>query len=741
MAGKRTLKRQLSLTQAIMLGTAGTLGSGVFVLSGHAAALAGPAGIWAILIAGILSFSIALNYCELATTYPETGGAMTYVREAWGKGLVSFLVGSMDCVSSTFYTALSAVSFAYSASVFFPGIASSSYGIGLVAIGAILLFVMLNIFGVTKVGNMQVVMGIILLLAFGIYVIAGFTMPNGFSTATLLLPGGRWFATDNFGANLGIILKTIALIYSMYVGFEVIADDAEEIKNPTKNIPIAILVSLSLVVLVYTLVFTVARGTSADIAGSETALSDSINLFLGKPGVTMIGIAGMIGSLTSINSSMLSATRESFSLSRDGTWPAVLSRLNKARIPYISILMIGGISILVTSIGAVDFLSYITSGGYLFILLMANLAMITLRKKYPFIHRPFKVPFFPLTPIIASLVCLLVLAFSELNALLFMGILLLIFAVYYFIRLGITSWQNERKLFQNPGRHRLVIPIQSDSGMENLIRLGARIAKAQSDANLCLLQVVEPEVSENPEAKTQLISSRQYALEKFIKYAVEQNVPMYAKSITAPTLSEGIVDDLKYDDNVRLTLFKWPVNESEQARFAETLEPVMKDGLTNIGVLFDQGIDKLENILVPVGGGHHSRFAIQIAELLSKADKGTIDVVQVVDQNVDDEVYEDQMAYLQEIVMTELGTIPGNMNLYLVRGDDPVKGIINETEEREYDLVIIGSYEGEPQAEHLFGEVVDRIRKATRTSVLAVRQEESASSWWRKQFHPGNKKK
>lgn len=165
MAGKRILKRQLNLPQVIMLGTAGTLGSGVFVLSGHAAAVAGPAAIWAVLIAGILSFSIALNYCELATTYPETGGAMTYVREAWGKGLIAFLVGSMDAISSTFYTALSAVGFAYSVSVFFPGLATSAFGIGAVAIAAILLFMILNILGVTKVGNLQVVMGGILLLA------------------------------------------------------------------------------------------------------------------------------------------------------------------------------------------------------------------------------------------------------------------------------------------------------------------------------------------------------------------------------------------------------------------------------------------------------------------------------------------------------------------------------------------------------------------------------------------------
>src|SRR5690606_17366442 len=145
----------------------------------------------------------------------------------------------------TFYTALSAVGFAYSVSVFFPGLATSAFGIGAVAIAAILLFMILNILGVTKVGNLQVVMGGILLLAFAIYLIAGFTMPNGFNTATLL-PTGRWFQTDNAGVNIGVILKTIALIYAMYVGFEVIADDAEEVNNPTRNIPLAIMISLFL---------------------------------------------------------------------------------------------------------------------------------------------------------------------------------------------------------------------------------------------------------------------------------------------------------------------------------------------------------------------------------------------------------------------------------------------------------------------------------------------------------------
>src|SRR5690606_3159824 len=222
----------------------------------------------------------------------------------------------------------------------------------------------------------------------------------GFSTETFL-SSGKFFIGDNFGQNLTSILRTIALIYALYVGFEVIADDAEEVKNPTKNIPTAIIVSLIIITLVYSLSVTVALGTTPwqQLAGSETALSDTVRKFSPMLGVAIIGVAGMVGALTSVNSSMLSATRESFTLSRDGAWPAALSRLNKARVPFMAILLIGLISIFITGIGLVNFLSYITSAGYLFVLFFSNLAMNKLRSKFPYIHRPYKVPLFPLTPI------------------------------------------------------------------------------------------------------------------------------------------------------------------------------------------------------------------------------------------------------------------------------------------------------------------------------------------------------
>lgn len=728
---KRTLKRQLNLVQVIMLGTAGTLGSGIFVLTGHAAAVAGPATVLAIIIAGVLSFSIALNYCELATTYPETGGAMTYVREAWGKGLLSFLVGSMDSISSTFYCALSAVGFAYSLSVFFPAVP-----IVPVAIGAILLFMILNIAGVTNVGNSQIVMGIILLAAFAVYIISGFVSPNGFNPE-ILLPNGQLFQSTDFKTNLSTILRTIALIYAAYVGFEVIADDAEEVKNPTKNIPIAIIVSLVLITVIYSLTVTVALGTTPwqQLAGSETALSDTIAKFFPGLGVKIIGIAGMVGALTSINSSMLSATRETFTLSRDGAWPAKLSRLNKARVPFMAIIVIGIISSFIAGIGLVNFLSYITSAGYLFVLFFSNTAMIKLHSKYPYIHRPYKVPLFPLTPIIASLTCLIVICFSEVNALLFTGGVIALFAAYYYIRIGVTSWREAHIRSLSPGRYRLLVPFTNDSGLDSVMKIGASLAEAKSDMNMCLLMVMKKDPDPANLNLEGFQQTRQYLMEKFIHYAVDRNVPLYSKTVSAETIAQGILDEIHMDNNVRLLLFRWPPIDEDQEEFRNTLQEVVKAGVVNIGVLFDKGIKNIQNILVPVGGGYHCKLAIHIADDLANINQGSVDFLRVVPSDMDPEQYEDQLAYLQEVVMTELGNIPSNVSLQIDRADSPTNAIIEEAKRSHYDLLIIGSSEGDTQDSSLFGGIVQRVSQEAPCSTLVIRQHESvATSWLRRQL-------
>lgn len=716
-----------------MLGTAGTLASEIFVLTGLAAEMIGPATFLAILLGGLLSFSIAINYSELATMYPETGGAMTYVREAWGKGLLVFVVGSMDSISSTFYCALCAVGFAYSLSVFFPSIP-----IVPVAIAAIIVFVILNLLGVTNVGNIQIVMGLSLLFAFATYIIAGFVSPNGFSLTTLM-PNGSLFLSDGVLKNIGSLLKTIALVYAAYVGFEVIADDAEEVKNPSKNIPIAMLVSMLLITLVYSLTALVTLGTVPwqSVAGSKTALADAIRVFMPGLGVVIVAMAGMVGSLTSVNSSMLSATREAFTLSRDGCWPQSLARLNRVRVPFMAILLIGIVSILITITGAVDFLSYITSAGYLFVLFFSNLAMIVLRKKYPKVHRPFKAPLFPLTPILASITCIIVIIFSDLDAILFTGGVIALFAIYYFSKTGLQLWTEAHQRDLSPGRWRILLPTSNPKGMDGLMKVGSLLAEAEKDLNMCVLTVFPSQAITERVDPTQYINKlkqqRHQILDNFIHYAIDRNVPMYTKMIPDMTLADGIINEIKTDDNVKLLLMKWPEHRLKNGVGWGDLKRLIEETRVSLAVLRDRGIPDFQNILVPVGGGYNSRLAIHLANDIATEEDSHINFMRVYRRPMEGETEEDMISYVQEIVLTELGQIPPNATLQSSRATSVESAILNECSVNDYGLVIIGAADS-PSEISLFGSLCDAVVEKSPYSVLVVRRHQSAPvSWLRQQ--------
>lgn len=727
---KKTLKRQLSLFQAIMLGTAGTIAAEIFVLTGHAASISGPASVLAVIIGGLLSYSIALNYSELATIYPETGGALTYVREAWGKGLLAFLVGSMDSISSTFYCALSAVGFAYSLSIFIPGIP-----IVPTAILAIVVFTVLNIRGVSGVGNAQVVLGGILLTIFGVYIIYGFLSPNGFKFS-VLMPEGRLFIFNNSQDNFASLMKTISLVYAAYVGFEVIADDAEEIQKPEKNIPIAILVSLTLITLIYSSTMMVTLGTLPwnEVAGSETALTDAISHFLPGIGVSMMAIAGLVATLTSINSSMLSATREAFTLSRDGLWPKMLSRLNRHRVPFIAVIFIGVVSSLITLIGLVDFLSFITSAGYLFVLFWSNLAMIRLRKKYPAIIRPFKAPLFPLTPILASLTCLVVIIYSDFQPLMFTAGIILLFAVYYYGAILHRAWRESRRQEVLPGGSRLIVPVINTNTSDHLIALATILAQAEKDINICLMVTVRGDgrARKSPSGDTvrRLNLLRQSLLEKFIHYGIERNVPMYTKTVVGESIAGAVAKDVEMHPNTKMVLINWPERHIPNHLSEDATMEIIKETKTNVGVMVDRGLKKISSLMVPVGGGVHSRLAIHLANDIAAEENAQVDYIHVLPAYKDEEYFEDEMAYLQEIVITELGELPANASLRLLFSDDVATLLIEEAEKNQYDLIISGLSSGYGEQDTLFGCVSDELAEKSPTSVFIVKRHESIPIMW-----------
>jgi len=729
----------LGLPQVIMLGAAGTIAAEIFVLTGHAAGMAGPAAILALLIGGVLSYAVAINYCELGTAFPEAGGAMSYVREAYGTGLLHYLTGSMDCLSSTFYAALSGVGFAYSLRVFLPGLP-----IVPTAIAIILVFTVLNILGVTKVGNAQIILGGLLLVGFGWYIIAGFASPHGFAW-DVFIPEGRFFVFDGLWRNLAAMLATVALLYNAYVGFEVIVDDAEEIKNPDRAIPVGILTSLTLVTVIYMTVSLVTQGTVPwqELAGSETALTDAAARFAPGIGVAIMAVLGIIATITTINSAMLSATREAFTLGRDRVWPRAFSRLSRFRTPYVAVIVVGAVSALVALIGLVDLLSYISSSGYLFVLFWGSLSLIRLRKLHPDLKRPFKVPFYPWTVYAAGVACVLIIAFADWRAILFGAVLLVLLTLLRILGPKVSTWTASVLKSAEPARDRLLIAAAHPQTAQALVRLAAIFAEASEDTYACVLSVYKAPSSRRrgPQVVRQAKDQQKALLAEVSTYALQNNLAVYTKLRSARTIAEGILAELRNRNNVKLLLAGWPGPLKGEALAENPVKAVLQRAPTNVAVLLDRGLNDVRQILVPIGGSTHARLAVRLAYEIALAKGAQVTALRLVrpsaraDQDELQEELEDKTALLTEVIEEVLGQVPPWVSLRVRESASLPEGILAEARSEPYDLVVLGASEEWSLSTRLFGSVDDWVAEQAPCSVLLCRRYEPvAVSWLRRQI-------
>ncbi|MDY0124739.1 MAG: universal stress protein [Anaerolineaceae bacterium] len=734
---KRKLKRQLNLLQVIMLGTAGTIAAEIFVLTGHVAKIAGPETVLALILAGIMTLSIALNYCELATTFPVTGGAMTYVGEAFGKGWLMFLVGSLDCLSSTFYAALSAVGFAISLEIFIPGLPIIPIAILVIAFVGVM-----HVRGVSNVGNFQIMLGAFLLAVFSAFVFKGFSSPNGFNMDTFL-SGRSVFENQSTIGHIGRMLSAIALTYNAYVGFEVIADDAEEIIKPNRNIPIGILVSLLLTTLIYTSVSMVAIGSVpfGQLAGSETALTDAAAKFWPGIGIKIMGAAGIVATLTSVNSAMLSATREAFSLSRERVWPRTFSRLSHWRTPWMAILMVVVVSALVAAVGLVDFLSFISSAGYMFVLFWATLAMPRLRKKFPDIERPFKVPLYPLTVIAAAVAGIVIISFANSRALIFLGAVIAILSVWYAIssRLRARRELNSRLEYQEGGG-KVMIAAKSPETARSLTKVATRLVNQQEDTGILLFSVVKTpinlESSDVPDLVKEKKEAQQRILEQVTPIAVKENVPIYAKLKAASRVEEGIYSELSRHKDINLVMLGVPEERAKLEHPHNILKEVNMMANRNVALLRDKALpDNIQRILVPVGSGPNARLALQMARDIALPGDAKVVGLRLVLGDADEERMEDEELQLHEIADVELGEITDNISLVVKKADSVADAILDECRQGNYDLLIMGSAEEILVPDQVFGKLNDYLLDVVPCSMLIVRRYQTGTTlWMRKQL-------
>lgn len=413
-------KRNIGLFLATMIGIGAMMGPGIFALPGELAHLVGPLGIFVYLVMGLLTVFTALNYSELGAAIPLAGGGYSFTSRTLPKP-VAFYTGWFFWIGNTLACALYAVIFALTIQTYFwPGAS-----IALLALLTTLVFTATNFRSMSESIKIITVMNLIeLAILIGVASLGLFQIEP--INLQPLAPYG-----------LAPFASAMALIYISFVGFELITVASEEIINPGKTIPRAILITLGVGTVIYVLVVFVMMGTihHTELAESEVPLIFMADRLFGAWGRWAGIIATIMASLSAFSVTLGASARVLYALGRDGHFPRFFAQLHRQyRTPHVALFVCAIVVIIFSASGIVRFVASLSDFGYLMGLGIVNYAVISLHQRMPNLRRPFKIILFPVIPILGVITTWMFVPALELRSFLLGGILTLVGGGIYLLR-------------------------------------------------------------------------------------------------------------------------------------------------------------------------------------------------------------------------------------------------------------------------------------------------------------------
>ena len=458
--GAHTLKRTLGPGNLVALGIGAIIGTGIFVLTGSAAAqYAGPAIVLAFIVAGIGCAFAGLCYAEFAAMIPIAGSAYTYGYATLGE-LVAWIIGWDLILEYLFGAATVAVgwsgyvvSFLRDLGIHIPPQWSNAPGLdlvqlpgsnswvtvtdqltqqlttqginiatlphatgvfNLVAAVAIALVTILLVIGIKESARFNNIIVVIKLAVVIMFILAGgyFLFRNPDRVAENWSPfipprEGDW---GHFG--VGGILRAAGVIFFAYIGFDAVSTTAQEAKNPQRDMPIGILGSLLVCTVLYVLVSGIL---TALVPYSQLNVAEPIAVGIEATGYTMLTDLIKIGAIAGLSSVMLvmllAQPRIFYTMSKDGLLPPMFSKLHpRFRTPHVSTILTGVVCALVAGALPISLLGELVSIGTLLAFVIVCGGVWYLRVKEPNRPRPFKTPLVPLVPILGILICFAMMA-------------------------------------------------------------------------------------------------------------------------------------------------------------------------------------------------------------------------------------------------------------------------------------------------------------------------------------------
>ena len=423
------LLRVVTRGEIVALSLNDVIGSGVYlILPVAAAALLGPASVWAILAAGGAVLLLVLCFAEAGSLFEKAGGAYVYTRAAFGD-FVGFEVGWMTWIARIASVAGLSVFFARPVAFLWPAAAGGAAK-WFVILAAVLTLTAINVLGVKSGARTAVVLAWGKVLPLLLFVAVGVFHVSWSRVFPVPAP-----ATENFG-------KAALLVLFAYAGFENTAAPAAEFRNPRRDVPFALVVMILLVTAIYTMVQLVAIGTIPNLGSSHTPLADEARVLMGPLGGLALTLGAIFSVLGTNNNTILAGPRYLYALAESGALPRIFARVHpKYRTPYVAIVTQTGIAILLMLTGTAEELAELSVIARLATYVGTAASVPVLRRKMPASERAIRLPGGPTIPIAALAICVAFLASAHPKNWLAGGIALAIGAAIFFTRRRrIVSW-------------------------------------------------------------------------------------------------------------------------------------------------------------------------------------------------------------------------------------------------------------------------------------------------------------
>jgi len=762
------LARDLGFLEAYTIGLGTMIGAGIFVLPSIAAEQAGPASMISFFVGGIVSLLAALSLSELATGMPKAGGSYYYVNRALGSFFGS-IVGWGMWAGLTFASAFYMIGFGQ---YLLPGLGQyvgvlagwGQTGITVAALVMAALLTAINYYGVKETGALQNV--IVLTLVGLIIAFLGLGIISG-SNIQAFNPKG-WPA----------VAATIGTVYVTFIGFEVIATSAEEIKNPSRTLPLSMIAAVVTPTLMYVGVMFVSTGTlSIDaLATSQIPVADVATEFMGPIGALAMIVGAVLATVSSANASILSAARVNFAMGRDRILVNWLNEVHdRFRTPYRAITATGIITLALIAIGVgIGTLAEVASFMYLVTYALVHVSIVVLRRANPNAYDPaFRIPsvLYPTVPVLGCLACLAVLVQMSFDMIPLVadvggvtvelpvtptpvgviGTVLVVFGILWYAvyareralstgLVGEALAPEPTAMADGEGGYRVVVPVANPETEQDLLRMAAASAHAYEDDNAEVIAVNVIEVprqtslSQDLTFEEERVERQRELLDSARNIATDLEIGLRTRAIVGRDAGSVILDVIEAE-NADHVLLGWQGTRGPREHvLGSTIDPVIGRApcdatLVKLGPEDGRGEG---DIMVLAGEGPHAPVAARRAgEFVSAAGEASLTLLNVQPPESDDEDEDVSPTERGEDLIGELADRAGikymSYDTEVIIDEYPEPAILEAAE--EHDTICVGATRSGPISQAVFGSLPEKLgTELDQTVVMARGPEESAMS-------------